>query len=79
MVVIMVSPAGREVNISMPTKATPNSASPTQTPVPSMRKRTKRKIAISCTSPMVPTPLFAVALIDHIGFDTVIAGKQYVD
>jgi len=33
-VVIMESPGGREVNIVIPTKATPNNARPTQTPEP---------------------------------------------
>src|SRR5690606_37190405 len=43
MVVIIASPAGRDVKISMPTQATPISARPTQTPVPSSRNRTNRK------------------------------------
>ena len=47
MVVIIVSPIGRVVNNSMPTKATPNSANPTHTPVPSRRNRTNRNIPIS--------------------------------
>ena len=42
-VVIMASPAGRLVKRVMPTHATPISASPIQTPVPSKRNRTNRK------------------------------------
>ena len=42
MVVIITSPTGRLVNSSMPTQATPMSARPTQTPVPSSRNRTNR-------------------------------------
>ena len=45
-VVIMASPAGRLVNSSMPTQATPSSARPTQTPVPKSRNRTNRKIPV---------------------------------
>ena len=52
MVVIMASPAGREVNSTMPTQATPSRASPTQTPVPSKRNRVKRKIPVSANSSM---------------------------
>ena len=47
MVVIMVSPAGRTVNKSIPTSATPSNASPTHTPVPSRRNSVNRKIAVS--------------------------------
>jgi hypothetical protein len=41
--VIMASPVGRDVNISMPKYATPSKASPIQTPEPSSTNRTKRK------------------------------------
>jgi len=41
-VVSITSPTGREVNSSMPTQATPMSASPTQTPLPRSVNRTKR-------------------------------------
>ena len=46
-VVTIVSPAGRVVKSSIPTHATPIRASPTQTPVPSSRKRTTRNRVIA--------------------------------
>lgn len=42
-VVNITSPTGRVVKSSIPTQATPIRASPTQTPVPSSVKSTKRK------------------------------------
>ncbi len=50
--VIIASPAGRMVNISIPTQATPSRASPTQTPDPRSRKRTNRKMTIGASSCM---------------------------
>ncbi len=46
-VVSIVSPTGRVVNNSIPTQATPSSANPTQTPVPSSRNRTNRNRMIA--------------------------------
>ena len=62
-VVIMVSPTGREVNSSIPTQATPIRASPTQTPVPSRKKRTARKMMMARSSVMSSLP---EALIDDV-------------
>jgi hypothetical protein len=47
MVVIIASPAGRDVNNSMPTQATPMRAKPTQTELPSSKNKTKRKMNIA--------------------------------
>ena len=55
-VVIMASPAGLEVKSSMPTRATPSSASATQTPEPRRRKSTKRKMPVSANSSIPPAP-----------------------
>ena len=76
MVVTITSPTGRVVNSSMPTQATPMSARPTQTPVPSSRNRTKRNRMMIEKSSMALLP---VALLDQIGLDPVVAGKQHVD
>jgi len=51
--VSMASPAGRVVNNSKPKYATPNSARPTHTPVPSSKNRTKRNIPIRANSSMI--------------------------
>src|SRR3546814_18264003 len=45
-VVTMAGPAGREVKISMPTRATPSNDRPTQMPLPRKKKRTARKTPI---------------------------------
>ncbi len=55
-VVIMASPAGRLVNSSMPTSATPSSASATQTPVPSSRNRTNRNTPVSANPSSMARP-----------------------
>jgi hypothetical protein len=47
MVVIIASPAGRDVKSSMPTQATPISAKPTQTELPKSAKRTNKKTMIA--------------------------------
>ena len=47
MVVIIASPAGRLVNISIPTQATPINASPTQTELPKSRNKTNKKTKIA--------------------------------
>ena len=47
MVVIIASPAGRDVNNSIPTQATPMRAKPTQTELPSSKNNTKRKMNIA--------------------------------
>ena len=52
MVVIIASPAGRVVKSSMPTQATPIKARPTQTPVPSSRKSTNRKMPVRANCSM---------------------------
>ena len=76
MVVIMASPTGREVNSSMPTKATPRRARPTQTPVPSSRKRTNRKMAIS-SKLFHDRPLLVV--FNDFRIDAVFAGEDQID
>ena len=47
MVVIIASPAGREVKSSMPTHATPISARPIQTELPSSANSTNKNIAVA--------------------------------
>ncbi len=49
-VVAIASPAGREVNSSMPASATPISDRPTHTPLPSSANRTPRKTPVSSSS-----------------------------
>ena len=47
MVVIIASPAGRVVNSSIPTQATPISANPTQTELPRSRNKTNKKMIMA--------------------------------
>ena len=47
MVVIIASPAGRVVKSSIPTQATPISASPTQTELPRSRNKTNKKMIMA--------------------------------
>jgi hypothetical protein len=46
-VVIIASPAGRDVNSSIPTQATPIKANPTQTELPRSKNKTNKKIIIA--------------------------------
>ena len=52
MVVIIASPAGRDVNSSMPMNATPSSARPTQTPLPSSSSIANRNTAVRANCSM---------------------------
>src|SRR5690606_36543747 len=74
--VIIASPAGRLVNSSIPTHATPSSARPIQTPVPSSRNRTKRKIAMAVKGSI---GLLGSGRVGKIGADIVPPGEEQAD
>jgi hypothetical protein len=57
MVVIIASPAGRIVNISMPTHATPIRARPIQMDDPRRVNRTKRKTIVAYASVIRLSPI----------------------
>ena len=72
-VVSITSPTGRVVNSSMPTQATPISASPTQTPLPSSRNSTNKNRKMMGRFSM---SLLPVALVDQIALDPVVAREN---